>query len=73
MSAQRHQERVKVEDLAQLSGWQIAQALRLKLEQCPEQGRRGQMLNCLDTLVRSGGAWLLAGSFDNAESKTVHV
>lgn len=51
----------------QYSGWELAQLLRLKCEQCPEQGMRSQLTTTLDTLINIGGPWLIVGNGPRAE------
>ena len=46
---------------AQFSVREICDGLRLKIQECPQPGMRGQMLNCLEALVRSGGPELILG------------
>ena len=41
------------------STWNLCLALRERIETLPEQGRRQQCLNCLDSLVTAAGSWML--------------
>ena len=54
------EEQEDVDVLQGVPAWILAQALRKKVSTCPMHGAMGQMTNCIDALIRSGGAWLVA-------------